>query len=119
MPNLNTSASEDKGASDNQVSALSTLQDKLSKHQTFHERVKAINVALRKAKINPADADAAERTKVVLREVLGDEQLVEMYLRQLWPLCRRQSLVKFPPSVLVKNGNAIKSLRASIEGVSR
>lgn len=119
MSNLNTSASQDKGASDNLCSPLSVLQDKLTKHRTFHRRVKAINGAFRKVEINPADANAAERSREVLREVLGDERLVEMYFRQLWPLCSRMSRVLSPASVLARNGHTIRSIKESIKEVGR
>jgi hypothetical protein len=76
--------------------------------------VKAINTALRKARIDPADPDAAERSREVLRGVLQDERLVEMYLRQLWQVGRGGRYLKFPASVLVKNGQTIRSIQESL-----
>ena len=116
MPHDTTPAPRDKGASYNDSSPPhSELQTQLSKHQTFHERVKAVNSALRKARINPASGDAYARSREVLTAVLEDERLVEMYLRQLWQVGRGGRYVAFPASVLVRNGQTIRSLLESLE----
>jgi hypothetical protein len=116
MPNDTTPAPNDKGASYNDSnSPLSTLQSQLAKHQLFHERVKAVNTALRKARIDPASGDAYARSREVLTSVLADERLVEMYLRQLWQVGRVESYLKFPSAVLVRNGQTIRTLRESLE----
>jgi hypothetical protein len=115
MPTICTPAPDIKGAADNESSPLSSLQTQLSKHQTFHGRVKAINAALRKARIDPAAADAEARCREVLTEVLIEERLVEMYLRQLWQVGRGGRYVAFPASVLVKNGQTIRALRDGLE----
>lgn len=116
MPTICTPAPDDKGASYNEgTPPLSPLQTQLSKHQTFHERVKAVNAALRRAKIQPNAPDAPERSREVLSGVLGDERLVEMYLRQLWQVSRGESYLKFPSSVLVRNGQTIRALRESLD----
>lgn len=76
--------------------------------------MKAINAALRRVKSNPAAPDASERSREVLSGVLGDERLVEMYLRQLWQVGRGAHYLKFPSSVLIRNGQAIRSIRERI-----
>lgn len=115
MPNDTTPAPNDKGASDKIPSPHSELRTQLSKHETFHERVKAVNAALRRAKINPSAEGASERSREVLSGVLGDDRLVEMYLRQLWSVGRSGTYLKFPSAVLVRNGQTIRSLRESLE----
>jgi hypothetical protein len=112
--NSTTLAPHDKGASDKVLSPHSELQTQLAKHQTFHERVKAINSTLRKARIAPAVPDAYERSREVLTSVLGDERLVEMYLRQLWQVGRGGRHLKFPASVLIKNGQTIRSIQETL-----
>lgn len=120
MPNDTTPAPDIKGAADNEsTSPLSSLQTQLSKHQTFHGRVKAINAALRKARIDPTAPDAYERCREVLTGVLTEGRLVEMYLRQLWQTGRGGRYVAFPASVLVRNGQTILSLKAGIEEAGR
>jgi hypothetical protein len=120
MPTISTPASDDKGASDKVLSPpFSELQTQLAKHQLFHERVKAVNSALRKARIAPASGDAYAQSREVLTAVLEDARLVEMYLRQLWQVGRGGAVVKFPASVLVRNGQTIRSLRASLEEAGR
>jgi hypothetical protein len=126
MPHHTTPTPNDKGASYNDSTPpLSTLQTQLAKHQTFHERVKAINSALRKARIEPAAEDAYARSREVLLSVLENERLVEMYLRQLWQVVPRRGIsadgiprrghyVAFPSSVLVKNGQTIRSIQESL-----
>ena len=115
MPHDTTTAPNDKGASYNESPGkLSTLQSQLAKHQLFHERVKAVNTALRKARINPADPEAYARSREVLTSVLKEERLVEMYLRQLWQVGRAGRYVAFPSSVLVKNGQTIRSIQESL-----
>jgi hypothetical protein len=110
----------DKGASDNILTPpLSDLQTQLSKHETYHARVKAINSALRSAGIKTSDPDAEQRVREVLLTVLGEEQLVAMYERQLWKFSRGQRSPKFPTEVLVKNGRAINAIRKRLEEVSR
>ena len=112
MPTICTPAPDIKGAADNGgAPTLSSLQTQLSRHLTFHRRVKAINAALRKAKIDPADPEAYERSREVLTSVLGDERLVEMYLRQLWQVGHGGRYVAFTASVLIRNGQAIRALR--------
>jgi hypothetical protein len=76
--------------------------------------VKAINSALRKARIDPAAEDASERSREVLTAVLENERLVEMYLRQLWQVGRAGRYLKFPSSVLARNGQTIRQIEASI-----
>lgn len=116
MPTICTPAPDDKGASYNESPpTLSSLQTQLSKHETFHERVKAVNAALRRAKIRPADPDALERSREVLSGVLKDERLVEMYLRQLLSVGRGGRYLKFPSSVLVRNSQTIRALRESLD----
>lgn len=116
MPHDTTLAPNDKGASDKVTTPpLSTLQSQLAKHQLFHERVKAVNTALRRARISPSAEDAHARSREVLTAVLEDERLVEMYLRQLWQVGRAGRYVVFPTSVLVKNGQTIRAL---LEGLN-
>lgn len=116
MPTICTPAPDIKGAADNEgTPTLSSLQTQLSKHQTFHERVKSVNAALRRAKVQPDAPDASERSREVLRGVLRDERLVEMYLRQLLSVGRGGRYLKFPSSVLIRNGQAIRSIRERIE----
>jgi hypothetical protein len=76
--------------------------------------VKAINSALRKARIAPSDPDASARSREVLTSVLKDERLVEMYLRQLWQVGRGGGYLKFPSSVLVRNGQTIRSIQETL-----
>lgn len=115
MPNHTTPTPDGKGASDNIGDApLTDLQSQLSRHETYQERVKRINAALRSARVRMSDADAQERAREVLRSVLGEERLVEMYFRQLWQFSQGQSRPKFPTSVLTKNNVKIRQLRASV-----
>jgi hypothetical protein len=115
MPNHTTTAPPDKGASDNVSGlSLSELQTQLSKHETYHARVRAINAALRSARIDSSASDSRERVRGVLRSVLGDERLVEMYERQLRRFSRGRRSPKFPTSVLTKNNMKIRQLCESI-----
>ncbi|MET0623704.1 MAG: hypothetical protein ABW250_12040 [Pyrinomonadaceae bacterium] len=72
------------------------------------------HIPLRKARIDPAIPDAYARSREVLTSVLKDERLVEMYLRQLWQVGRGGRYVAFPASVLVKNGQTIRSIQEGL-----
>lgn len=123
MPDDTTSAPANKGEAPsdkpNDSDSLSNLKTQLAKHRAYHERVKAINAALRKARINTYDDDAEARGREVLMAVLGDELLVTMYLPQLMRFSRGERTVQFPSSVLVKNGQTINAIERRMAELSR
>ncbi len=101
-----------------EVSEADKLNRALVRLEAYQARARAINAALRRAKINPEDEGATRRSREVIAAVLEDDEPVSRYHRQLWQFWRRFRAFKFPPHILNSNRAEIRRVRERLEALA-